>query len=268
MHDDLNPEFCAARLARFHDRTAWPERILGGFFGVGLILVLIVALGGCGMNTEQPNTQASNQDAAQQSVTIPQTTQTQEQLAPKRQFVQINVHPERIFNGDEDGYSDGDQVGPLPNVFAGGAEKPADDHRTYNVSVGDISITEGGSQTPSIGGTTTGTSTGSQTADQNPNQSPKQDATQDIKPEIGISVALAFAPGGVIEQMAAALGGKGQLSDLDQQSQADLKSAFLDGIKSNNYAEFLELFKGLFEIPDPAGAPPGGETTPPPTPQE
>lgn len=267
MHDeDLNPELCAARLARFHNRTSWPEKILGGFAGAALILMLLVTLGGCAQNTEQPNEQTSNQDAAQQSVTVPQTNQTQQSQAPKRQFVQINVHPERIFNGDEDGYSDGDENAALAKAVAGGDGKPIDDHRTYAVTVGDISITEGGAQTPSIGGTTTGTSTGSQTASQTPSQTPTQTATQDIKPEIGISVALALAPGGVIDQMVTALGGKGSISDLDKQSQADLKTAMLEGVKSNDYGEFLALFKSLFDVPAPDAVPPGGET--PQTPQE
>lgn len=208
-----------------------------------MMAALVVCLGffaGCSQNTEQ----GSKQD----TLTVPSTIQQQDQMAPKRQFVQFNIHPERGFRGDEDGWKDGDALAAL----AVGGPGPTTDQRQYHVSVGDIHVTEGGTTSPSMAGESTGTSTAAQT--------PTQTATQDIKPEIGISIPIGVAmPGGVVDQVSAALGGGGQISDLNQTAQHELRTAFLKGLQSNNMQPFLDLASAVFAGADGATPGTGGE---------
>lgn len=205
-------------------------------------LAFVVGMGmiGCAQSTEQ--------GTRQDTVTIPATTQMQDQMAPKRLMVQFNIHPERGYRGDDSGWREGDAIAALA-----GNPNQSDDHRQYHVNVGNISVTEGGTTSPSMAGESTGTSTATAT--------PTLTATQDIKPEIGISVPIGVAmPGGVVDQVSAALGGKGQISDLTQTAQHELRTAFLKGLKSNDMTPFLNLARDLLGVEDAATAPaaPGG----------
>lgn len=223
----------------------------------GIIIGLVVAavggmlISGCAQNSDQRTRQEQAQRTEQGTAVSPVTTQTQEQMAPKRQFVQIIQHPESPKVLTEDGLKDGE----FPGM---GAKTAATDDRSYTIGAITVNITEGGSQTPSLSGAQTGTATGTQTGAQTGTQSATQTPTQDIKPEISLSLNAAFAPGGMIDQLAAAVG-KGSLSDLTKENQQDLRAAYIKGAQTGGFEQFAQLFAGLFP-------PPAAPTTQPGTP--
>jgi hypothetical protein len=113
----------------------------------------------------------------------------------------------------------------------------------------EINVTTGGT-TPTV----TGSATGTGTATQSPAQDQQQTPTQDIRPELSTSLNAAFAPGGMIDQLAAAVG-RGTLSELTKQNQQDLRAAYAQGLQSGDFGAFFEQFSRIFGVEMPAAAP-------------
>lgn len=253
MHDeDLMPELCDARLARFHNRTTWPEKILGGLAGAGLIIMLLVALGGCGQQTSTPVAQQTDQMAA--------TPVATDQNAAS-QGSQVNVW---LLNTTADG--------GLPNPDAikieaadyasvasegqstgtGNASKDA--KGGYVISGVTINVTTGDT-TPSL----TGTATGTGSASQSPAQTVSAYPTQDIRPELTASMPIAVPINGSIANPQAVTTGRGQTSDTGMTSESQ---AIYTQVKAmqDQLGKILEQLKTSATPPAPG---PGGETPPP-----
>lgn len=177
--------------------------------GIALLSVACMALavglfGGCAQSNKQGVDQGSKQESNQRTATTPISTQQQEQMAPKHFTVQVIQHPERPDRLTEDGWKEDAAGAGIPGLNAACA---GDDHKAYTIGAITVNITEGGSQTPSIGGTVTGTSTGTQTPTQTPTQTGTQYPTQHIQPETSASVPIAVGmPGSSQSQQSTATG--------------------------------------------------------------
>lgn len=246
---DLTPEKCAARRARMNSRIDRRESWFG-VIGVGLVfaVVLLLALGGCA----QSNDQASDQVAPQRTAASPVSTQQQEQMAPKRIFVQVVQHPERPEKLNEDGVSEDAKGAAIPGL-SDQRECPGDDHRTYAIGAITVNITEGGAQTPSLGGGgATGTATGTQSAAQTPSQYP----TQHIQPETSASVPIAVGMPGSSQSQQSTATGPGANGDLNP-SQTNSNPANYTSVRVPNdqLAKVLELLGKPGASPSPATQP-------------
>jgi hypothetical protein len=163
---DIHPAVCARRRDRFHQRIDAQMASLAAI--AFLILVCLCYSFGCAQSNDQATKQTTGQGTEQKTNTTPSTLQQQEQMAPKRLFVQVIQHPERPDRVNEDGWKEdcaGAQIPGFPTSQPTNEPK-GDDHRTYTVGSITVNITEGGSQAPNMGGSATGTSTGTQTASQ------------------------------------------------------------------------------------------------------
>lgn len=238
--------------ARIRRSTLFVQALLClAIFLIGLALAL-----GCAQNTETPQTQvptqqtetptATNQDAATQGSQV-------------YQYIYVVNSPTRgdAPNGGEFAIaSEKGDVASLASASGAGGGTIDTAHGRYTQGGISISapITTGGT-TPTLTGTTTGSATASQT----PSQSQTVSPVQDIKPEISLSVNAAFAPGGMIDQLATAVG-RGSLSDLSKSNQQDLRAAYAYGLQSGQWAPFWQLAKGVLGIEPPANP---SETPPP-----
>ncbi len=250
MHDeDLMPELCAARLARFHDRTSWPEKILGGFAGAALILMLLVALGGCGQQTSTPVAQQTDQMAA---------TPVANEQAAASQGSQVNVwllnttadgglpNPDAI-KIEADGYASTASEGQ--STGTGNASKDA--KGGYVISGVTINVTTGDT-TPSL----TGTATGTGSASQSPAQTVSAYPTQDIRPEITATMPISVPINGSIAETQALTTGRGQTSDTGKTSDNQLTYTQVKALQ-DQLGKILEQLKPPTLPPAPGT---GGET--------
>lgn len=223
-----------------------------------LAVGILLALGGCAQNTETAQTQTP----VQETVTPTSTTQdAATQGSQVYQYIYVVNSPTRgdAPNGGQFALaSEGGDVASLASATGDDGGQLATAHGRYTQGGISISapITTGGT-TPSLTGSATGTGSGTQT----PSQSQAVTPTQDIKPEISLSLNAAFAPGGMIDQLAAATG-KGGIEGISKENAQDLKAAYAYGLEKGQWEPFGALVKDIFGIEPP----PAPTETPPATP--
>lgn len=255
--------------ARRHEGTAarggfsdgWPTNldapesrrsvVTGTGWGLLVVAALFALLGGCAQNTESLQDQASDQ----QQVTPTKTAQDQAAVGTtiRLNWSQTPGGTDSTLGGNETVVlpgADGQDilVDAVTSTGSSGNDATVGKSKMGFLQINNLTINNGTTQTPSQ----TGSTTGSATAAQTPTGSQTTSPVQDIKPEISLSLNAAFAPGGMIDQLAAAVG-KGSLSDLSKTAQQDLRSAYAKGLQSGNMTEFWQMATQMFGI-GPAAA--------------
>lgn len=201
---------------------------------------------GCAQNTETLSDQTTNQATAQATdqVTVQDTATARDGL---RNAVVILTHPRGygIFNADGAvDESDPDSTASANTPLALGDGPPG------NYSIGDITITITNTDgSTDVDAQQAGTADGSATGTQTGTQTPTVTTTQDIDAKVALDLALALAPGGIIDQAlaAAAAGGDGTAT-LDKQTQNELRSLLQGGKVTPDAIETLvPVMLGLLE---------------------
>jgi len=214
----------------------------------GCIALAMIANIGCAQQTETPISQPVGQD-----VTSPTRTDQDAATQGSQVFVYvINApgvsglpKPDPLQINVDEGITS-----PTATVLPNGSTTASTD-AGYTQQGITVNVTTGGS-TPSLTGTTTATASPTQAPSVYPTVTP----TQDVRPRTGITVPIAVAPGGIIDQAASAGAGEGN-STLDKQSTNELRRAELNALadKLRDLPGLLELLGQVFGTPATATAP-------------
>lgn len=252
----------AGTKARRHEGTAprggfsdgWPTNldrpesrrsvVTGMGWGLLAVAALFALLGGCAQNTESVQRQESEQkqitptETAQDQATLGTTIRLTWSQTPGGTDSTLGGNDTIVLPGADDVLVDA-----VSSTGSSGNDATIGKSKMGFLQINNLTINNGTTQTP----TQTGSTTGSATAAQTPTGSQTTSPVQDIKPEISLSLNAAFAPGGMIDQLAAAVG-KGSLSDLSKSAQQDLRSAYAKGLQSGNMTEFWQMAAQMFGI--------------------